>query len=237
MTQQKIKLPRSSYDELKKTIMAYGKLGEPSTLAQVSQLSTIGRTSISNNNAFLAAVGVIQGGKYKSITSAGADLATALEHGIADEIQDKWAVIVNEDEFLSKMLQAIGIRSGMEVSELETHIAYSAGESKTPAVMTGARAVVDILRESGLVDEDNGRASISDTDRRTYRRERDVVREDESTDVGISKSTHSFRTDSDVRVEIQLRINATPEEMDGLGEKIRDLLDSLSATDSSSVED
>ncbi len=55
------------------------------------------------------------------------------------------------------MVTAVSIRGGMEDSDLQSHIAYSAGESKSPPVMTGAGAVVQILKLAGLVKEQDGK--------------------------------------------------------------------------------
>jgi hypothetical protein len=68
--QSPFKLPRSSYNELVKIIMAYGKVNKPASLDEISQYCGVGRISVSSNNAFLSAVGVIEGGKAKIINSA-----------------------------------------------------------------------------------------------------------------------------------------------------------------------
>ena len=68
-----------------------------------------------------------------------------------EQISSSWRDIVENSEFLNKMVLAVKIRKSMEVSSLESHIAYSAGEAKSKPVMTGSRAVIDILKVSGLI--------------------------------------------------------------------------------------
>ena len=68
---EKVKLPRSSYEELCKIIKAYGQLTEPAPLDEISALSTIPRTGVSANNAFLSYAQIIEGGNKKAATSAG----------------------------------------------------------------------------------------------------------------------------------------------------------------------
>ena len=156
MAEDKFKLPRSSYEELCKIIKAYGRLSQPASLDDVAKLCAMNKTAISANNAFLANVGLIEGGRSKVATDAGRKLSKALEHELPDEIQDRWAEVVGGNDFLEKMAAAVKVRGKMESTALESHIAYSAGEAKSSSVMTGARAVVDILRAAGVVRESEG---------------------------------------------------------------------------------
>src|SRR5215475_11556776 len=116
MAEDKFKLPRSSYEEICKIIKAYGRLTEPASLDEVAQLCAMNRTAISANNAFLVNVGLIDGGKKKSATLKGSELARALEHELPDQIQDRWARVVRENEFLGKMAAAVKIRGQMDSS-------------------------------------------------------------------------------------------------------------------------
>ena len=156
MSEEKVKLPRSSYDELCKIIQAYGRLEEPSTLKKVSELSGVGASQVSANNKFLISIGLIDKGLKKSATDLGNKLAKPLEFDFNDDIKTIWELIVNKNEFLSKMVLAIKIRRKTEVETFVSHIAYSAGESNEEFVKVGARAVVDILKASGLIIEQDG---------------------------------------------------------------------------------
>ena len=223
MPRETVKLPRSSYEELRKIIIGYGKLPVPSGLDEVAQRTGINRTGISDNNAFLTATGIIEGGKKKSATSRGGTLARALEHEIPGEVETQWALIVQDNDFLKKMVQAVTIRKGMQRSQLEAHIAYSAGEPRTDAVMTGARAVVDILKASGLVIEEDGQ--ITPTLSREGLPLADLTAtESEPSRTGISGKV---RTRAGHAIAIQLNINATPSELEDLPSKIAKFLETL----------
>jgi len=232
MSDEKVKLPRSSYEELCKIIKAYGKLTQPSTLDQVNQLASVGATVVSANNAFLAATGLIQGGKLKSATDAGRALARALDHEIPDEIQASWHSVVKQNDFLNKMALAVRIRRAMDESTFVSHIAYSAGEPKSPGVMTGARAVIDILRASGHISEENGKLTSKEpTAASTDQEGPEVDRSPELRPV-VSISTPSLETSiplpkSAFSLAIQVRIDAKPSELDGLGEKLKKLINAL----------
>ena len=52
-------LPSSSYKELIKIIRAYGRIGTEASLGDVSKLAVMGETSVSGNNKFLIALGII----------------------------------------------------------------------------------------------------------------------------------------------------------------------------------
>lgn len=233
MTNDKFKLPRSSYEEICKIIKAYGRLGQPSSLSEVAQLSTMSSTSISANNAFLSNVSVIEGGKAKSVTQNGEGLAIALEHELPDEIEEKWARVVNENDFLAKMGAAVKIRGKMEVSALESHIAYSAGETKSGPVMTGARAVVDMLRAAGVIREHDGQLVASEgsfsAEEATQISERPSSIQPTSTPIRQVIAPPSLGQASGASLHIELRIEAKPSELDGLGDKIQKLLLELSS--------
>lgn len=227
MAEDKIKLPRSSYEELCKIIKAYGRLTQPASLDDVSRLCAMGKTVISANNNFLANIGIIDGGKAKSATSKGGGLAKALEHEIPDQIQQSWALVVHENEFLNKMAVAVKIRKTMESSALEAHIAYSAGEAKAGPVMTGARAVVDILRAAGVIREVDGQLVAGEPIGPEMPETPDVRDRPTMIKPLVSSETISplaVPSATGVSLIIQIRIDAKPGELEGLGGKIKALL-------------
>ena len=70
MVNDRLKLPRSSYEELCKIIKAYGHMNKASSLKEVAQFAAIPPTRISANNAFLASIDLIEGGRAKSARSS-----------------------------------------------------------------------------------------------------------------------------------------------------------------------
>src|SRR5258708_28868275 len=138
MAEETFRLPKSSYDELVKIIQAYGNSGPAANLDEVAQTSAMDKTIISRNNAFLISVGIIEGGKAKGITEKGKSLAQALHYEVLEDIATRWREVVSANDFLQKMVAAVRIRGGMEDSALQSHIAYSAGETKSPGVMAVA---------------------------------------------------------------------------------------------------
>ncbi|MEX1015047.1 MAG: hypothetical protein WDZ80_07890 [Candidatus Paceibacterota bacterium] len=222
---EKIKLPRSSYEELSKIIIAYSTLDRACSLDDIAHTSGIGKTNVSANNAFLANVEIIEGGNKKQITQKGLKLGRALEHEIEQEVPKAWQEVINESDFLTKMVQAVKIRKGMDSSQLENHIAFSSGEKKSKSVMTGSRAVVDILLASEMLITDGDKlvANNSTNEPIEFPESKPEVNDE------LESSRHfisSMKT-SGVNINIELRINATPDDLEGLGGKIKTIIEEL----------
>lgn len=233
MSEETFKLPGSSYEELCKIIQAYGKLTKPSTLEDVSQTVKIHSTNISRNSGFLFAVGIIEGGKTRSATNLGKKLALALEFDKSSEISLAWREIVKASEFLSKMLTAIRIRKTMDLATFQSHIAYSAGQSKNANIMAGARAIIEILKNAELIIEKDGQlilSNISDEASDSFQNEivisSQLKRNQElgQTSIKVSKTPDYSRN---ISINIQIRIDVKPEELDGLSAKVRKLFKEL----------
>jgi hypothetical protein len=232
MADQGFPLPGSSYKELIKIIQGYAQVGSEAVPSDVAKVIAVHETIVSGNNRFLVAIGVVQGGKKKTITSVGRDLALALQHGMEDQINIKWRTIVDSTDFLQKIVAAVRIRKGMDESSLQTHVAYSAGQPKTPRVLTGASTVVEILKIAGLLKEDGG--NLIATAAEITRPDADVAEP-----ISISPSDNmgpSLATPTPVprrplpsgaggiHLNFEVRIQCTPQDLDGLGEKLRKLL-------------
>jgi hypothetical protein len=253
MSDEKFKLPQSSYEELAKIIRAYGHFNEPTDLGAISQASALHSTIVSRNNGFLIGVGVLEGGQKKALTPLGRQLARALDHNIEEEIAAQWRDVVVSNEFLQKIVSAIRIRSGMEASSLQSHIAYSAGLNKTSGVMTGTRTVIDMMMLAGVLREIDGKIQValieprgvsspSDPDAMEASREERIVGSVLVPSQSYSPTRPprtrpgSHEQAPDITINIEVRIQCTPAEVDGLGTKLRGLLDDIAKRPLDSVE-
>src|SRR6266403_31468 len=151
------KLPGASYEELVKIIQGYQTVGGDASPEDVSKVIAIHPTGVSRNNGFLVSVGIVEGGRRKTITEKGKALALALGHNIPEEVSDKWRQIVIGNDFLSKLISAVRIRKGMDAQTLQSHVAYSAGQPRTGPALLGAGAVVEILKAAAVVKEEEGK--------------------------------------------------------------------------------
>jgi hypothetical protein len=221
-------LPRSSYKELIKIIGAYGKVPENSVPADVSNVIGINESIISSNNGFLKAVGIIQGGKKKNTTSVGRSLASAYEYDNQPDIAGIWRSLIDSNDFLQKLVAAVRIRKGMDESSLEAHVAYSAGQPKTPQTLTGAGTIVEILKVAGLLKDEGGNLVAvtpesppsSELDDLTYIQPQNLLSHSVIVPYG---GEHKLPTGVQLRIDV--KIQCTPQELDGLGEKLRQVVE------------
>lgn len=234
MPEKGFPLPGSSYKELIKIIQGYGSVGDDVTPSDVARVVSIHETIVSKNNKFLGGIGIIQGGKKKTMTPIGRELAHALNHDVKDDITAKWREVVETNDFLQRVVAAVRIRKGMDESSLESHVAYSAGQPKTPAVSTGAGTVVDILRAAELLKEEGGNLVAIAPEQVS-----DSAEEGESALVSqtlrrplasgglIHISHHGGLQTEGVSLNIEVRIQCTAEDIGELGPKIRKLIKEL----------
>lgn len=237
MPEEKFRLPGSSYEELVKIIKAYGHVNAPATPGEVGTLAGTHLTIVSRNNAFLVAIGVLEGGKKKVITTKGKALGYALEHELAEEIAHNWRDIVGGNEFLQKIVSAVKIRKGMEQSTLQSHIAYSAGQPKNPSVMAGASAVIDILKVSGSLREENGKLVVVASEQMTVPYEpsqppTDTRQATNQSAAGAEPSmAHNLAApagQAGVAISFQIQIQCSPDDVESLAPKLRSLLKEIS---------
>ncbi len=236
--EQQFKLPGSSYEEVVKIIRGYQTVGGEAAPDDVTKVIGTHPTSVSRNNGFLVSVGIIEGGRKKKITERGRALALALDHEMPAEISEKWRSIVVANEFLSKLISAVRIRKGMDTQTLQAHVAYSAGQPRTGTSMAGAGAVVDILKAAGVVKEEDGKLVATepptDSDITTYQvRIGDVASahdtlQHQTRETVPATETLLLRTPTGLAITIQIQIQCSPADIEGLGEKIRVLIKEIS---------
>lgn len=234
MAEKGFPLPGSSYKELIRIIQGYGQVGDNASPSDVGKIVSMHETAISKNNRFLGAIGVIQGGKKKNMTPLGKELAHALHHDMKDEIVAKWRAVVEANDFLQKIVAAVRIRKGMDESSLESHVAYSAGQPRTPAVATGAGTVVNILRAAEILKEEGGNLVALAPEQipdKSEEKESSLVTLPSQSLIGsrghtIINSTKELG-DRGSLLTINVRINCTVQDIDELGPKIRRLIKEL----------
>ena len=236
MGEDSFKLPGSSYAELVKVIQAYHALKGPGGIQEVGKHGALHPTVVSRNNGFLAGTGIIEGGNNKVLTTLGSSLAMALTYENEQEIEKYWEKVVQESEFIEKILSAIKIRKGMEASVLQTHIAYSAGQKKSKNVLTGASTIIEILKTARMIEEVDGKLTIisspeKDSHIEIGQTEKIPLITDQKLNT-IPKISIEKQADSP-SVTIQIQIRCTPQDIQFLGESIRKLMKDLRSDDTS----
>lgn len=228
---ENFKLPGSSYEEFVKIIKAYatGKVGVPMTLDAVAQTAGMDKTIVSRNNGFLVQLSLISDGTKKSPTQEGFDLGRAYTLKMDEEIIHSWKKIIENDEFLSRMLSAIRIRNGMEKTSFVNHILYSSGVSNNNSTRAGANTIIEIYKISGLVQENDGKIIALEDDL--------LVTEPEQQSLSSSNKyeTHSTPVETipvsqikpNSKIVININIDVNVNEIDVLSEKIKALIENL----------
>ena len=225
------KLPGSSYEEFVKIVKAYsmGKIGIPMSLDNIAQTTGMDKTIVSRNNGFLVQLSLISEGNKKSPTQEGIDLGRAYSLKMEEQIVKIWRSLIDNDEFLSRMLSAIKIRNGMERTSFINHILYSSGSSNNNNNRAGASTIIEIYKVSGLVEEQDGKIVAVDSDLIVdveSQPNRESVDRDEKISIPV-ETIKAPQNCSDNKVIININIDVKVSEIEELSEKIKVLLENL----------
>lgn len=226
------KLPGSSYDEIVKIIQAYasGKQGQSMSLDVLRQATGIDKTNVSRNNGFLMQLELITEGKEKAATETGYKLGRAYTHNIVDDVKQIWLEIIENEEFLGRMISAVKIRGGMDRTSFVSHILYSSGTNPNGNSKAGANTIIDILKLVEVITEVDGKLQINNS---VKQRE---IENPTSKDSIISPSSNSISsreiisehaTLNSPQIKMNLNITLDLSNFDEMEEKILNLIDKL----------
>jgi hypothetical protein len=230
MAEREFRLPGSSYEELVNIIVAYGTRDEAARPGDVGKLDAVHQTSVSRNNSFLTEIGVLQGETKKLITRRGRALALALARKDRAETQRNWRAIVATNEFLQNVVAAVKLREGMLYPTVQAYIAHAADHPRNKPVMTGAGAIVEILKTAGLLREEAGElVATFDEDLEPE----DLAMEDGSLPevAEVAEPTVSATVEEageGPAIRIHLHVQCTADEIEDLAPRLRALLRELS---------
>jgi len=221
------KLPASSLEEVFKVIQGYASVKKSASLSDIAKNTGMHTTAISKNVGFLLSIGLLEGGKNKAPTEVGSKLGFALMHNMAEEVEAILADIVADNEFLKNVLAAVRIRKGMDASALRSHIAYSAGLSKTGSTTTGTGAVIELLKRSGHLAEEDGKLVVSSPVTRVASEA--TVPEKIPTATSVRSMEARIDTDSPLSISIRIEVRCEAKDLDTLGPKLRKVVDDFSS--------
>lgn len=239
------KLPGNRYQEITKIIQAYGHINGSASLEEVSKACGVNTTQISRNNGFLASINIIEGGKEKKITEKGKKLSDAMSYDLNDEVSIIWKQIMSENEFITKMITALKIRKGMDSQSFQSHIAYSSGQKNTGNVRAGANCIIDILLLANMIFEEddklivNGEVNhdLDNTEEQIAGNTNEPVkglRDSEVSTISTSVVSKALSVENGgININIEVNINARVDELDGLGLKLKNIIDEFKADNTS----
>lgn len=225
------KLPASSLEEVLKLIQAYANERDGVTLSldDISQSTGVPRTVVSGNNGFLVQVGLITEGNKKSATDIGRSLGRAYISKIDYEISRIWKELIAESDFLNRMISAVRIRNGMDRTSFLNHIIYSSGQKDNKPNRTGAGAIIDILKSIGILNETDGKLTVSEiTISENNENQSNTEAQTVPTQSIGSNPLPAATLVQGNGVTININISCSVSEIDELSEKIRKLLKEIS---------
>ena len=227
MAEREFRLPGSTYEELVNIIVAYGTRDEAARPGDVGKLDSVHQSSVSRNNGFLTEIGVLQGETKKLMTRRGRTLALALARRDREEIRKNWRAIVATNEFLQNVVSAVKLREGMLYPTVQAYVAHAAGQPRNKPVMTGAGAIVEILKTAGLLREEAG--ELVATFDEEFEPE-DLAMEDGSLPevAEVAEPTVSVEAGEGPAVKIHLHVQCTADEIEDLAPRLKALLRELS---------
>ena len=223
MAENEFRLPGSTYEGLVNIIVAYGTRDEAAGPGDVSKLDAVHQSSVSRTNAFLVGIGILRGEREKVVTQQGRALALALEHRDPARIKRNWRQIVSTNEFLQNVVAAVKLREGMLYATIQAYIAHAAGQPRNKPVMTGASAIIEILKVADLLKERDG--EIVATVDEEFEEKTSSTSPGMPDPTEISVSANGVETPG---VNIHLHVQCTPDDIEDLAPKIKALLEELS---------
>lgn len=155
MPDKEFKLPHSSFNELKKLLIAFAKSKNPSSLDDLTKLTGIHKTLISSNNGFFESIGVITGGNKKEATETGKKLGLALANNMEAVASQQLRALLTQIEFIESMITALGIKPRSK-EDFQAHIAYSLGKEHKGRNATGCATLVELFQIAEMVEENEG---------------------------------------------------------------------------------
>ena len=230
MAERQFRLPGSAYEELANIIVAYGTRDEASRPGGVGKLDSVHQSSVSRTNGFLTEIGVLQGDTKKTITRRGRALALALARKDGDGVRANWRAVVGATEFLQNVVSAVKLREGMLYPTVQAYIAHAAGQPRNKPVMTGAGAIIEILKTAGLLQEEAGEL-VATFDEGSETSGPAPPPEPEEQPAEVSATVEALPPASPgttPTVNIHVQVRCTADEVEDLAPKLRALIAELS---------
>jgi hypothetical protein len=142
-------LPRSSFKLLRLILIGYlhevGPDRKGSGSGQIGAAIGLDATIVSRNNAFLAAVGLIEPAENRRwrLTEAGVDVARSLEYDAQEELRESLGTLLDSNDFVRRIATFVRGRGGVDEDQVVAHIARLAGVRRSSEFLTGARALLE----------------------------------------------------------------------------------------------
>jgi hypothetical protein len=154
-------MPGSSWDMLKRIIKAYYAAQESKeiTVESIAKLSGIVRPVISSNNNFLRSIGIVEQSRYK-LTPIGVRLAMGLSRDNASVITGALNEIIDKADKLKQIVKTVQARGTMNEDAFRVEMMLMLGLSEKSPGLSRLRTLMDLLYESKILIEREGKVSF-----------------------------------------------------------------------------
>jgi hypothetical protein len=124
------------------------------------------------------------------------------------------------------VISAVKLREGMLYPTVQAYVAHAAGQPRNKPVMTGAGAIVEILKAAGLLREEAGELVA------TFDGELDpvdaIALDELPTETQEEETAVSATVEAGAAVKIHLHVQCTADEIEDLAPRLKTLLRELS---------
>ena len=132
---------------------------------------------------------------------------------------------------MQNVVAAVKLREGMLYPTVQAYIAHAAGQPRNKPVMTGAGAIVEILKTAGLLREEAGEL-VATFDGDLEPEDFNYAADEFSTETPEEQEeplvTATMEAGDDPAVKIHLHVQCTADEIEDLAPRLKTLLRSLS---------
>ena len=160
--EEKLSLPGSGYEVITKILHAYALCGgKPASLADVASKAGVDKTVVSRNNGFLNSLGLLSGGKSKSLTEEGKELAIALGNDMEEDAALSWRRTFLSASSTKPVIDMLQVQKQIPKEQFVGKVASTLGiVSGKAGVSVGINTLAEILLRSGLLKDSDGKYSI-----------------------------------------------------------------------------
>jgi hypothetical protein len=159
----KLSLPGSGYEQVSKILHAYALCGDkPVSLDDVAAKAAMNPSVVSRNNGFLVSIGLLSGGRAKSLTPGGKELALALGHDLQEDAAISWKRAILGAPAAKPVIDMLKVQRAVTLDALPAKIAAALGQPDSPATKTGTNTLIEIFHKANLIKESDGKITLVD---------------------------------------------------------------------------
>jgi hypothetical protein len=156
--EKKLALPSGSPEMLARILHAYALCGDkPVGLDSVAQRAGLNKTQVSGNHGFLVSLGLLEGGKAKTLTPEGRELALAINHDLAEDVAAGWRRTLHDAPAMQGVIGMFRVQRELQQGALPGRIGAALGIPMTSATRTGINSLIDLLERCGILLEADGK--------------------------------------------------------------------------------